>query len=102
MKYVIMETEEGQQLPFAFPEAITHVFAAAVLGPLIEACLNTKAQAVSAGFVYFNHANTSGASESMGGLESNPVDGDRFVFGSSVEFLPDDIVALTAKKVGPQ
>lgn len=121
MKYIVLETEDGQKLPILFPECLTHSHVAGALQQAIlarsghdsrfherqlEARLEAAqhglegAKPISAGFVEVASASVRGKSESLGDLESAPADEARIVLGQAVSFMPDAFaqMALTRLK----
>lgn len=115
MKYIVLETEEGMQLPIVFPEVLTHCFVAGAMQLAIDTLDPKKdlrpkqlddllargsAKPVSAGFVTFDDAHCSGESESLGGLKSKEgADAGRIVLGDSVLLMPDLFVEATLMKL---
>lgn len=114
MKYIMLETPDGQQLPIIFPEILTHCF---VAGAMQLACdtLDPKkdlrpkqlddllergsSKPVSAGFVNLGRDVTvHGNSESLGGLKSKQSDAGRMMLGDSVQFMPDEMVSMLLTK----
>lgn len=100
MKYVMFETTEGQKLPVIFPECLTHSLMAMCVAAGIEVCINSKAVAVSAGFVELGlGAEVHGESESLGGMKSNPADAARIIVGESLQFMPDLLCVQMLEKL---
>jgi hypothetical protein len=89
MKYVILETQHGQRLPFLFPELLVHAQMAEVFKAALQAFIHVSAVPVSAGHASIQGAEIHGESES---LELVPLAGDeaRMVLGDSIAFLPDE------------
>lgn len=94
MKYVMMLTDNGQHMPIIFPEALVHATMAMMAAAAIEVTVNSKATAISAGFVNIagNDVTVHGESESMGGMKSNPLDAIRIMIGDSVAFMPNEML----------
>lgn len=101
MKYIVLETDEGQKLPIIFPEAFVHAEVADLMKRLCMISLNAKGVKVaSAGFVGFRTMPlVSGESESLGGLQHNRLDGVRMMAGASVAHMPDFIIQRLAGKI---
>lgn len=106
MKYVMLETADGQKLPVIFPEAFVHADVADVMGRLIDRQTagrnlgKRRTLASSAGFVGFTSPVTvHGKSESLGDLQSRPLDAARIIAGSAVAFMPDAMLTPIASKL---
>ncbi len=90
MKYIMMETEEGQKLPFLFPDSCTHAVVAEFMTVMFRSIHKQTAKPVSAGFVSLGlGAVVEGESESLGGMKSIPADAARIMVGESLAFMPD-------------
>lgn len=101
MKYIMLQTTDGQKLPVIFPEALVHVHVAAVMTRMVERSFNRPAAVVSAGFVTFgDKVKVHGESESLDNLKSNPLDAMRIVSGASVAHMPDAVLEPLARKLG--
>jgi hypothetical protein len=100
MKYVMMETGEGQKLPFIFPEVLVHQTMAMLFGAAIEVGMNVKAEAVSAGFIKLGlGAEVYGESESLGGMKSVEADAARIMVGNSIAFMPDALATQMLERL---
>jgi hypothetical protein len=96
----MLETKEGQKLPFLFPEAMTHLFVAMAIRAILPATMNTEAEVVSAGFVNLGlGAEVHGESESLGGMKSNPADAARIMVGDSLAFMPDALAVQMLERL---
>lgn len=101
MKYVMLETPDGGKLPVIFPETLTHKYVALVMCRSADIELKMRGtKVVSAGFVGFGETAVAGESESLGGLQSNPLDAVRIRVGQSVSHVPDAMLEPLAKKLG--
>lgn len=98
MKYVMIELETGQKLPFIFPEAINHDIMARHIGRAIGEQLRQHSVALNAGFVAIDECGVAGDSETLK-LSSNPTDAGRMMLGHAVAFMPDSLVDMMVKKL---
>jgi hypothetical protein len=100
VKYIMLQTKEGQKLPFLFPDAMTHLFVAMAMQATIKSTMKTEATVVSAGFVGLGlGAEVSGESESLGGMKSNPADAARIMAGESLSFIPDELALMMLERL---
>ena len=101
MKYIMLETEEGQKLPFLFPEAVNHDNMALFAAGLVKAQfkLPKEPKVVNAGFASVNDVRVFGKSESLGNLPSAPLDATRIIAGESVMYMPDAFLVPLAEKI---
>lgn len=104
MKYIMVETSDGQKLPFVFSENLVHSeFAKAALQSVRDH-RRVACRVVSAGFVGFTAESVGvtciGESESLGCLKSNPLDALRIMAGTSIEHMPDMMLRSMAAKLG--
>jgi hypothetical protein len=101
VKYVMLETGEGQKLPFIFPETVTHVYVAMLMAEMLKRFHNAEEVFLaSAGFVSLGtDVNVHGASESLDGAASNPADAARIMCGDSVSFMPDAMLEAMLSKL---
>jgi hypothetical protein len=103
MKYIMLETKEGQKMPFLFPDAMTHLFVAMAMQAIVKSTMKTEAVVVSAGFVGLGlGAEVSGESESLDGLKSNPADAARIMVGESIAFMPDELAVQMLERLRKQ
>lgn len=105
MKYVMLETADGQKLPIIFPESLVHADVADVVGRLVDRTLTKqlgkrRALPKSAGFIAIHDCDVSGASESLGGVASHYLDAARIMAGASVTHMPDILLAPIAHMMG--
>lgn len=102
MKYIMIETEKGQKLPFIFPECINHDLAATMAQVLINAQFKgCESKPASAGFVEFQSVKVHGESKSLGGMKSVASDAPRIAYGGAVEFVDNDMLASMLMKAKP-
>lgn len=95
MKYIMLETAEGQKLPFIFPDALTHLFVAETAVILVRSTLKQSCHVTSAGFVSLGKdIATSGASESLGGLQARETDAAVIGLGEAAAFMPVDMIGI--------
>lgn len=114
MKYIVLETAEGQKLPIIFPEALTHAFVAGAMQLVVDTLDPRKdlrpkqldsllaagqAKPVSAGFVSIPTCGVYGESESLGGLPVAIGDDARIILGDTVAFMPDALVESMGVKL---
>lgn len=106
MKYIMLQTAEGAKLPVLFPETLVHSDVADVMGRLVDISRGSKAlgrkrtRVASAGFVGIEGKLTvSGKSESLGDIQSNPLDSARIMAGASVEYMPDGMLSPIAYRI---
>lgn len=106
MKYVMLETADGQKLPILFPEALVHRDVSDVMGRLVDRTMGPKALGrrrtlpSSAGFVGFTGpVAVHGKSETLGDMQSKPLDAARIIAGSAVSFMPDAMLAPVAARL---
>lgn len=100
MKYVMLETDEGQKLPFVFPDACTHAIMAELMRHMLARWMSSKARVVSAGFVSVGtDVQVHGESESLGGLKARPADAARIIVGESIAFMPDAIAEMMLERL---
>lgn len=105
MKYVMLETSEGQKLPVIFAEAFVHAEVADIMGRWIDRQTagrnlgKRRTMAASAGFVGLTGVTVSGKSESLGDLQSKPLDAARIMAGSAVAFMPDAMLGPLAERL---
>jgi hypothetical protein len=103
VKYIMLETGEGQKLPFLFPEAMTHAVVAEVVRIMLRSFHKQDAKVVSAGFVSLGlGAEVSGESESLGGVKSVPADAARIMVGESIAFMPDALAEMMLERLREQ
>ena len=103
MKYVMLETSEGQKLPFIFPDACTHAIVAELMRHMMRRFHNSSAIVCPAGFVSLGRdVEVSGESESLGGLKSRPSDAARMIVGESIAFMPDAMADLMLERLKAQ
>lgn len=115
MKYIMLETENGQKLPIIFPDVLTHSLVAGAIQLAVDALSPEKdlrpqqcerllasgsAPPVSAGFISLGlDVTVSGLSESLGELKHNPSDAARVMIGESVQFMPDAMALMLLDKL---
>jgi hypothetical protein len=103
MKYVMLETADGQKLPIIFPESLNHIDVADVVGRLVDRSLKLTGKRrtlpCSAGFVGLQNVTVTGESDSLGGMKSTPLDAARIMAGNAVAFMPDTMLAPVASKL---
>lgn len=107
MKYIVLETEDGQSLPILFPECLTHCFVAGAMQLVVDTLDPKKdlrpkqldrllehgsAKVVSAGFAGVASVSVHGESESLGGVKSKPSDEARILMGDTAGFIPDSLL----------
>ena len=101
MKYVMLETSEGEKIPVIFAESLVHANVADVIKRVIhyERRGGLEINVASAGFVGFHDTPTvAGESESLGGKRANPLDGFRMQAGTSVSHMPDAMLEPLERK----
>jgi hypothetical protein len=98
MKYIMLETIDGQRVPFIFPEWMTHYDVSLYMRIMITTLHNKLSTAVTAGFITLGDITTHGKSESLE-LKSSPADADRILIGDSCAFMPDFMIAPLARKL---
>lgn len=113
MKYIILETAEGQKLPIIFPNALTHACVAGAMQLAVDVldtkkdlrvkqCVRLLEEAssppISAGFISLGFdIETHGTSESLN-LSPGEHDAARIALGEAIDFMPDGmLVPLWAK-----
>lgn len=102
MKYIMIETIEGQKLPIMFPDTLVHADVAIVMMRLIEMRHKVKNAPINAGFVSIGtDVTVHGESESLD-LKSNPVDGFRIIAGEAVSHMPDMLLGPLIAKMKEQ
>lgn len=101
MKYIMLETDEGAKLPILFPDALVHADIADLIQRLIMIRMDAIGVTVaSAGFVELGALPAvAGESESLKKV-SNPMDALRIWAGTSVQYMPDDLLTAMAAKLG--
>lgn len=104
MKYVVIQTADGEKLPIIFPERLVHSDVAKVMAQMISfrdaGNLGKQRPVVaSAGFVGMENVTVSGESESLGSIRHNPLDALRIAAGASVAHMPDAIIQPLADKL---
>jgi hypothetical protein len=116
MKYIMIETNEGEKIPVIFAESLVHANVAEVMVRAItfertrasdktirEHAASWDLRVVSAGFVSFPITPTvAGESESLDGIKSRPLDGFRMQAGASVAHMPDRMLYGLAQKAEVQ
>lgn len=96
MKYVMMETDDGQLIPVLFPDCLVHATVASVIARAILVDTKRDARARSAGFVSIGDGiTTQGGSESLH-LESRPIDAAYIRFGDAASRMPEEFVTMMA------
>jgi hypothetical protein len=115
VKYIMLETAEGQKLPVIFPDALTHCFVAGAM-QLVMDTLDPKkdlrpkqllsflerpsAPVTSAGFINLGvDISVYGESESLGGVKSKPADAVRIICGEAIQFMPDEMAEMLLEKL---
>jgi hypothetical protein len=97
VKYVMLETHEGEKLPILFPDSLVHADVVAVMTVVLQQRRKTGVEAVSAGFVSIDgDVQVHGESESTG-LKSNATDALRIMAGDSIAFSPDVMLSKLAE-----
>lgn len=98
MKYIMLITDEGQHLPFIFPEHLVHADVAEFLRMLVAQATKRMSRLESAGFVTISEAITHGESESTG-KQSRVIDGKYIELGDAVAMLPPDMLKLVSENI---
>lgn len=105
MKYIMIQTADGEKLPIIFPERLVHKDVADIMRRVVGMSTagqlgKALPQVVSAGFVEFTSIpSVAGVSESLGELKHNPLDGFRIKFGAAVSHMPDELLAPLMTKL---
>ncbi len=100
MKYVMLETQEGQKLPFIFPESCTHSVVTEFMQIMLQGIHHQNCIPVSAGFVNLGlGVEVHGESESLGGMKSVPADAARIMIGESIAFMPDALATQMLERL---
>lgn len=110
MKYIILQTADGQRFPIAFPEAFTHCFVAGAMQLVLDTLdpkkdlrpkqLDTMLASGSGKVVAAGFCNTGrdfacfGESESLGAVSRPALDEAIFAIGQQAGFLGDDMLPI--------
>lgn len=99
MKYIMMETLDGQLIPFLFPDCIVHSEMVKAATYAIHKSTKQYAKPISAGFVGIDgKVSTSGKSESTG-LRARKLDAAYIMLGDAASRMPASTVETLANKV---